>query len=1088
MQFLFLFMTPVFAHAVKEGRLTFTDIHPCGAQDDPVLAFASAYRKSGVVASFQSLHAQLGARWWWSGFLLLVSTVGTLALPITIQGLLDCLDASATAQRSWVPYAWACGIFGASALCAVTIHRFWWESTRVGLHSQLILSGNLLTKTLGLGGAARATRSRGELLNLLTTDAGRMCDTFVWCGLHWQTWASALQLAVAIYFLWALLGTAGLIGSGALCLFVPATSLLQKAALRLSARVQARRDARGKLVGEMVAGIATLKVYGWVDAFLQRVHASRDDEMRAIRAKQLLTVVTDVLAMGLPVLVLAGMLALFTAWEPGKLTPAIAFSTVNWVSTIQFPLRTVPYMLVTINDCVTSLRRLRALFAEDDADVSALQSWTNVLHAPDRDTDAVAADACPAAGGPASSQVAVPMRGWLDLRRVPSVVDQNVDGVGAAARSEVFCTETTSETPGAAIDVKGSVASTTFSGAAVASAAATPLLELHGACFGWPTAQATATSESSSGSAVVLPPSTADSDGRETLLAAAAKSSSLSSVSLAGGLESTCSRCNCRKKMISTALPGDLARHDDQTSCEPAGSSVSGGKGGVNPGLVLPTLAADCKSASTAAAGTAAVGIAAAPTGGSSAVLHDVSISCARGSVTIIAGVVGSGKSTLLQGLIGEAERLAGTARVRGRVAYCAESPWILNRTLRENITFIDPLRTAWYDEVVSACALEVDAAALRDGHDTLIGDQGVTLSGGQKHRVALARALYADADVYILDDVLGAVDAATASTLWERGIIGLLAARGKTVILATHAVHFAARPEVTQVLVLAADGTVAARGPYREVTRNAAAAQVLAAEVRRAASREPGAEDVAIEAVAAVAVAATSSAASTRADETSGGRSGADRESPAPAVAWSSLSAGGPLSNGSATSAAATAAASANEGNRTVAAAVPESEAASARKPRSEAERAADGLERYQAGAVQARHIIRYIRRMGSPLFLLWLGLLFAATQAITVASSFWMAQWVAAPSANSAQAQAQAQALHEGGFARAASETETGGVAAAATMPIGARLLGIELEPGSAAFYAVIYGGMNAGLAVATFLRSLSLTFGELFSNVIA
>lgn len=1022
-QFLFLFMTPVFSRAVNKGRLTFKDIHPCGTQDDPVLAFASAYRKRGVVASFRALHAQLGARWWWSGFLLLVSTIGTLALPIAIQGLLDVLDAPVPSARKWVPYAWACGIFGASALCAVTIHRFWWESTRVGLHSQLILSGNLLTKTLGLGGAARAARSRGELLNLLTTDAGRLCDSFVWCGLHWQTWASGLQLAVAVYYLWALLGTAGLVGSGALCLFVPATSLLQRAALRLSARVQTRRDARGKLVGEMVAGIATLKVYGWVEAFLARVHASRDDEMRAIRAKQLLTVVTDVLAMGLPVLVLAGMLALFTIWEPGKLTPAIAFSTVNWVSTIQFPLRTVPYMLVTINDCVTSLRRLRALFAEGDADVSALDSWTRVLPPAVGGAAGDAKSAAVAVADGTHAQAAVPMRGWLDLRRIPSVLDEaEADGRPMTALA---------------------AAQAAKADAAAASEGAAPslMIELRGACFGWSVPAAEADASAATGTTAAA---AGAADASAPLLAA--RSEAVVDV----GAAMRCPSCSCPCRVV-----GAAAAHGPAERAGPATAADADASHKVAGSAVVNTRSAHSPSAS---------------------VLHNVSLSCPRGSVTVIAGVVGSGKSTLLQGLIGEAERLAGNAHVRGRVAYCAESPWILNRTLRENITFIDPLRPDWYDTVVSACALDVDAAALRDGYDTLIGDQGVTLSGGQKHRVALARALYADADVYILDDVLGAVDAATASTLWEQGIIGLLAARGKTVIMATHAVHFAARPEVTQVVVLAADGSVAACGPYREVTRSPAAAEVLAAEVHRAASREPEADEVSIESAAAAAGAAaaaasvpTGAAGAGSAAATADAAAAPSSAAAAPVVEWTAGSLSG-----------AKHADRADAGTSVAAAPGATATASVALKPRSEAERAQEGLERYQAGAVQARHILRYIRRMGSPLFLAWLGLLFAATQAVTVATSFWMAQWVAAPSADSQQA-TQAQQPEAGtGNAR--------NVAAATTLPLGARLLGIDLQPGSAAFYAVIYGCMNAGLALATFLRSLSLTFGEFQSQAVS
>jgi ATP-binding cassette subfamily C (CFTR/MRP) protein 1 len=206
-----------------------------------------------------------------------------------------------------------------------------------------------------------------------------------------------------------------------------------------------------------------------------------------------------------------------------------------------------------------------------------------------------------------------------------------------------------------------------------------------------------------------------------------------------------------------------------------------------------------------------------APVDGSAGGVRDVNLRCAPGSFTLVVGPVGAGKSTLLSGLICEATRTHGMARVAGSVAYAGQSPWVLNRTLRENVVFVARFRADWYAAVMHACALDVDAGVLSHGDDTLIGDAGVTLSGGQRARVALARAVYADADVYLLDDVLSAVDAHVGAHIWAHCVVALLVRRGKTVVCATHALQYAARPEVTQVLLLDA-GRVAASGAPAEV------------------------------------------------------------------------------------------------------------------------------------------------------------------------------------------------------------------------------------------------------------------------------
>ncbi|KAG9397960.1 hypothetical protein AC1031_016377 [Aphanomyces cochlioides] len=156
-----------------------------------------------------------------------------------------------------------------------------------------------------------------------------------------------------------------------------------------------------------------------------------------------------------------------------------------------------------------------------------------------------------------------------------------------------------------------------------------------------------------------------------------------------------------------------------------------------------------------------------------------------RGEFVVVHGTVGAGKSSLCSVLLGEMEKYNGSVFVGGRVAYFAQQSWILNTSVRENILFGKPYDPIKYRKVVEACALTKDIAALEAGDRTEIGLKGVNLSGGQKARVSLARACYSDADIYILDSPLSAVDAIVSQEIFTKCFLGLL--KNKTVILITH-------------------------------------------------------------------------------------------------------------------------------------------------------------------------------------------------------------------------------------------------------------------------------------------------------------
>ncbi|KAJ6537690.1 P-loop containing nucleoside triphosphate hydrolase protein [Mycena capillaripes] len=194
--------------------------------------------------------------------------------------------------------------------------------------------------------------------------------------------------------------------------------------------------------------------------------------------------------------------------------------------------------------------------------------------------------------------------------------------------------------------------------------------------------------------------------------------------------------------------------------------------------------------------------------------LKDISLSVPRRTLAAVVGRVGSGKSSLLQGLIGEMRTTGGKWAFGGSVAYCPQSAWIQNATLRDNVLFGKPFDEDRYWRVIEDSCLLPDLQLLADGDLTEVGEKGINLSGGQKQRVNIARALYYDADVFIFDDPLSAVDAHVGKTLFHTAIQGLVA-RGKAVLLVTHALHFLSQCDYIYTLN---NGRITEVGTYPEL------------------------------------------------------------------------------------------------------------------------------------------------------------------------------------------------------------------------------------------------------------------------------
>lgn len=198
--------------------------------------------------------------------------------------------------------------------------------------------------------------------------------------------------------------------------------------------------------------------------------------------------------------------------------------------------------------------------------------------------------------------------------------------------------------------------------------------------------------------------------------------------------------------------------------------------------------------------------------------LSNINLEVHPGELVMIVGTVGSGKSSLLNGLLGEMQLVSGHMDISGRLAYVSQEAWIRNLSLRENILFDAELDADRYERVLEATQLSLDLKALPNGDETEIGERGINLSGGQKARVAIARAMYSrDYDILILDDPLSAVDPHVAHAIFRRCIVGLAADKTRLLVLNSHydLLDYADR------VVVVDSGRIVGDGTFEEIARH---------------------------------------------------------------------------------------------------------------------------------------------------------------------------------------------------------------------------------------------------------------------------
>ncbi|GAB5582248.1 ATP-binding cassette sub-family C member 11 isoform X1 [Prionailurus iriomotensis] len=215
--------------------------------------------------------------------------------------------------------------------------------------------------------------------------------------------------------------------------------------------------------------------------------------------------------------------------------------------------------------------------------------------------------------------------------------------------------------------------------------------------------------------------------------------------------------------------------------------------------------------------------------------LHKLNLVVSKGTLLGVCGNTGSGKSSLLSAILGEMHLLEGSVGVHGSLAYVPQQAWIIRASVRENILMGGQYDKARYLQVLHCCSLNRDLEILPFGDMTEIGERGLNLSGGQKQRISLARAVYSDHELYLLDDPLSAVDTHVGKHIFEECIKKML--RGKTVILVTHQLQYLA---FCDQIILLEDGKICEKGIHSELIQKKGRYAQLIQNMQGEATQDP--------------------------------------------------------------------------------------------------------------------------------------------------------------------------------------------------------------------------------------------------------
>lgn len=551
-------------------------------------------------------------------------------------------------------------------------------------------------KSMKLSAAVLDSMGGGTVSNLMAIDSGKLQDLTPY--LH-AVWYSFIQISLAMYFLYGVVGFAFLGGVAVILLCMPITANLSASLKSVQTSLSTVRDERVKCTNEVLSGIKVIKLQAWESTTISRINRIRDEELALYRRYLYLNAMSSAFSSSVPLLVAIATFSLYV-YNGNDLDVATALTSLSLFDILRFPLSMLPTVvnnLVEAGVCLGRIRRFLLL--------------------------------------PECSPVPAPplQRPGVVLRDATCVWDS---GLRAS------------------------------DGNKAGKFALSQLIERLVGCRSW-------------------------TDRGSHRSGNAADRSALT--------ESEFELLVCKAQLVDANR--FIARLETQRkgAIESSDDSANGAE---KSDFALNICDGSAQMATVASAGRLLA-------------VSRVSIRAGPGDLLAVVGQVGAGKSSLIAAILGELTVVAGSLAARGAIGYVGQKPYIQNCSVRENILFGQKFEESRYTECIAMCCLLQDMAALPAGDATEIGERGVNLSGGQKARVALARAVYADADVFLLDDPLSAVDTQVARHIFEACILRLLA-RGKCIVMSTNALQFLS--QATSIVVLkegnvVESGTLAAIG-----------------------------------------------------------------------------------------------------------------------------------------------------------------------------------------------------------------------------------------------------------------------------------
>ncbi|CAI7775816.1 unnamed protein product [Closterium sp. NIES-54] len=722
----------------------------------------------GAPSLLRCMVAIFGAEYLMIGGIKLVNDALAFAGPLLLHQLVTVLDGGTPAvalHRAppapatygapptpwWDGLACALAIGATSALRAFLGAHYSYRLARMGLKLRAAIATCVFAKVLAVSAAQRGSFEGGEVQTLMSVDADRLVNLVM--SLH-DLWGLPLQILVALLLLYWQVSYAFLAGLAVVLLLIPVNRWLAGRIGEASKQMMASKDARVQAMQELLDHVAAVRAMAMEGALLSRINAARHLELSALAVRKYLDAWCVYFWACTPVLFsLATFSSLLLLGR--SLNAPVVFTSLALFNVLLGPLNSFPWVINGIVEALISVRRLEAFLCIPTPLtaaplVSAFTTPPTASSPPTAPVPTTPPAACSSTTGHHSSTLLHSLFPFL-LRLPSSPLPRHVSPSPSPLTAPLL-----GPAPFLVNQDRASQASDCAADG-----------DTGGAAGGAAGVAAEGATSSSQGLPLRLPAA------NDTCAGAASPSPPLA-VHMCG-LSFSWHAPTCATSKAPSMPTGE--------SWEEGGAAVQEGSGS-------RSTRENCRGGS----------------GGSGIALHSIRLDVPEGAVVAIVGKVGSGKSSLLAAILGEmqpvpthampcthahAAAACGNAHAPAmhrslRSAAVLQEPWVFAGSIRENVLLGAPWEPIRYQQVMHACALHEDTAAMAGGDEARVADRGLTLSGGQRARLALARAFYSDATLLLLDDPLSALDARVARHVSDAALFGPIA-RGRTILLCTH-------------------------------------------------------------------------------------------------------------------------------------------------------------------------------------------------------------------------------------------------------------------------------------------------------------